>query len=88
MDGDETSGDEMMMKLVRTLMKIGDEEAVREAKECLESTPPNRTLENRLLAAKIARREGHVRAAVSAYKEVLVKWPFAIEAAVALAELG
>ena len=53
------------------------------------TTPPaNRTLENRLLAAKIARREGHVRAAVSAYKEVLVKWPFAIEAAVALAELG
>ena len=38
MDGDETSGDEMMMKLVRTLMKIGDEEAVREAKECLESS--------------------------------------------------
>ena len=89
MDGDEMSGDEMTMKLVRTLMKIGDEEAVREAKECLESTPPaNRTLENRLLAAKIARREGHVRAAVSAYKEVLAKWPFAIEAVVALAELG
>ena len=62
---------------------------MREAKECLESTPPaNRTLESRLLAAKIARREGHVRAAVSAYKEVLAKWPFAIEAVVALAELG
>ena len=88
MDGDEMSGDEMTMKLVRTLMKIGDEEAVREAKECFGITPGNRTLENRLLAAKIARREGHVRAAVSAYKEVLAKWPFAIEAVVALAELG
>lgn len=77
------------MKLVRVLAMIGDAEALAEARGVLEMTPtPRRSLEHRLLEAKIARSEGNDRAAVTAYKEVLVKWPFAIEAAVALAELG
>ena len=77
------------MKLARALVRIGGAESLKAAMACLEETPAaKRTLENRLLAAKIARSEGHDRAAVMAYKEVLVKWPFAIEAVVALAELG
>lgn len=81
--------DEVSMKLARALVRIGGAESLKAAMACLEETPAaKRTLENRLLAAKIARSEGHDRAAVMAYKEVLVKWPFAIEAVVALAELG
>ncbi|CAL54778.1 Tetratricopeptide repeat [Ostreococcus tauri] len=77
------------MKLARALASIGDATALVEAREVLEATPvERRTLEHGLLSARIARSEGRDRAAVTGYKEVLLKWPFAIEAAVALAELG
>ena len=80
---------EVKMKAARGLCRLGGEDELSLAENFLESVPlERRTLEHRLLSASIHRACGRERAAVMAYKDVIKEWPFAIEAAVALAELG
>lgn len=77
---------EIKLRIARSHVALKEHKA---AMTVLETLPArSRTLQITLLLAKVYRSSGIDRAAASCYKEALRQCPFAVEAVVALAQLG
>ena len=92
--GDDDGGDvvnvnDMRLHAARSLCALQETEATEAALKHLTLVPASeRVLEHKLLLAYIHRLMQNDRVAVTYYKDVLKEYPWAIEAAVALGELG
>ena len=80
---------EMRLRAARALCALQETESTNAALKHLTLVPASeRALEHKILLANIHRSMRNDRVAVTYYKDVLKDYPWAIEAAVALGELG